>query len=346
MQYKSPFGILTNFISGNESLINLDFALLKKRIFAEFELSGKTTIGNKGNEFSKNDFIQWFENIKKYKDFEHHILISDLPDLQLLLENNEIKKQLSFNNSHYQNNGFISFISPYLAESLGLFLSNQIKERKRPVKLEYQTKFPLLKEHEPILIEPVSLAIGEIITDINDMCSYFLPTESFPDTRVYFSDNIVATIGSLPGIYFSKETELYTRCGIELIHFLSKPTKNGIPQLSTAKYIQKQLLKIELNPEIRNKIKLQNIPNEDFAIKTKSKNDPGKGCLKTFLLIIGIIVISLFRWICKSSDNEQQSIPKAVNVRSNPIILVPDTLGITDSIQNLPEITIKPKRKD
>jgi len=344
MQYQSPFRVIIPFLNQNEIFHKLDFSLLKRKILAEFELSGKTSILINGNEFSKNDIFQLFENLKLDKNFEFHLSIFDLPGLRILLEQSLIEKEISFLHQLYQNHNFIEFISQYLATSLGQFLANQIRQKNKPVKIHFQNNLPILAEHENEFIQPISEAINVIVNDINDLCELFMLNDNFPDTKVYFSNNIISTINTIPTNYFKSDIELYLQSGINLIKFLTTPTKSGYIQLSAAKHIQKQLLKLKHLPENRKEIRQIKFPELKFLTGSSATKDPPKGCGISALSIFVFIVILLFRWACKGCGNESKNVNSQINKPEFKIV-ANDTLQPFDTVLDLPEVIINPENK-
>jgi hypothetical protein len=299
MQYQSPFKVLTPFLRHNESLTKLDFLSLKKRILAEFELSGKTSIAIDGNEFSKNEIILLIDNLKNEKFLNYHLTIAKLPGLLSLLEKNEIDKELSFYDPYYKNEGFVSFLSPYLAKSLGVFLANLFDKYQENTQLGYHGKYPILQQHEQLMIEPVSDTIIKIIDKIKVFFADQKTNTNYTDLNECFSINIINTINILPPYYFAAHKESYIQHGIELVKYLIKPDSSGKVHPKMAKHIRNQLLKLKLQPETRTKIEQINIQSEEYYENlTIEKPEKIRISLKAKLIFLFILFL-IVRLMCK-----------------------------------------------
>ncbi len=109
--YTSPLGFLKSFgLEYETSNLNL----LKKKLLAELDLSGKSTITIKNKEYTKHDIVNIADNLKDVKDLNFHQAILEDPFLLDFLEltilkydGKIIKKTL------YEEGQFIDWVSPY-----------------------------------------------------------------------------------------------------------------------------------------------------------------------------------------------------------------------------------------
>ncbi|SEN86231.1 hypothetical protein SAMN05660816_01685 [Niastella yeongjuensis] len=122
MQYLSP-----SSLSGDALITPLDkkaIQLERKKLFAELELSGETTIEMNGRSFNKNDIIQYYEDLLKEDSLNYHAVIAEDPILKLFLETAHIgRKELFKNNPLYTNEQFINWISPYFSHAFSTYMN-------------------------------------------------------------------------------------------------------------------------------------------------------------------------------------------------------------------------------
>lgn len=112
-QYLSPLGLIGTDIPDRRAL-----QLARKKMLAELELSGETTIMVNGRELSKNDIIVYFEELQAEEDFDLHTAIARDPVLLGFLEHNIIPPDARFlDEPLYQDAAFIDKISPYFCFS-------------------------------------------------------------------------------------------------------------------------------------------------------------------------------------------------------------------------------------
>ena len=121
MQYLSP----TTF-SGETLSAPLDkkaIQLGRKKLFAELELSGESTIELHGKPFTKNDIIKYFEDLLKEDALSYHSAVGEDRVLLVFLENAWIGRKEKFqDNPLYKNEQFIQWISPYFCHSFMTFM--------------------------------------------------------------------------------------------------------------------------------------------------------------------------------------------------------------------------------
>ena len=222
MQYKSPIRLLSAFLNKNEKIEDLDHGFLKKRILAEFELLGKVTIKIEEGELTKNEAINWFESFDE-ENFKHHLTVYSLPDLLFFLENNQPNGSLDLKSDVFSDAGFASFISPYLANSLGVFYASCIKSQNLMIGLISTQHLPDLLAHKDLMQEPVLKEVEHLIEQIEELQSMFGKAMILPDARVYFTGDIIRILNALPQKYFSVIVDIYAKSGIKLVReFLIK----------------------------------------------------------------------------------------------------------------------------
>ncbi|OQP64261.1 hypothetical protein A3860_19995 [Niastella vici] len=120
MQYLSPSTFTGETISG--PLDKKAIQLGRKKLFAELELSGETTIDLQGKPFTKNDIIKYFDDLLKEDALTYHSAIGDDPVLLGFLEHSGMGKKEKFgNNPLYKEEQFIQWVSPYFCHSFAAF---------------------------------------------------------------------------------------------------------------------------------------------------------------------------------------------------------------------------------
>jgi hypothetical protein len=123
MQYLSPASL-----SGEPIIAPLDkkaIQLERKKLFAELELSGETTIEMNGRSFTKNDIIQYYENLLKEDGLMYHSAVAEDPILLVFLETAYIGRKENFlrNPMYYSDEQFINWISPYFCHAFITFMN-------------------------------------------------------------------------------------------------------------------------------------------------------------------------------------------------------------------------------
>ncbi|WP_041347304.1 hypothetical protein [Niastella koreensis] len=122
MQYLSP-----SSLSGEPIVTTLDkkaIQLERKKLFAELELSGETTIEMNGRSFTKNDIIQYYEDLLKEDGLKYHATVADDPVLLVFLETAHIGRKESFlKNPMYTDAQFINWVSPYFCHAFITFMN-------------------------------------------------------------------------------------------------------------------------------------------------------------------------------------------------------------------------------
>ena len=114
MQYVSPLSFLpTDGAYGPKEL-----TLAKRKLMAEFELTGSTTIPIGGKELSRNDVIKLFDQLQNSGDIEFHVLVASDPVLLQFLEKQEINpgSVITITDEQFTPE-FITWISPYFSWS-------------------------------------------------------------------------------------------------------------------------------------------------------------------------------------------------------------------------------------
>ncbi|WP_276480254.1 hypothetical protein [Paraflavitalea pollutisoli] len=122
MQYLSPAAVLGESLSG--TLDKKAIQLGRKKLFADLELSGGSTIELQGRSFTKNDIVQYLESLLKEDALSYHSAVNEDQVLLGFLENIHIGRKERFrHNPLYEQEQFIQWISPYFYSSFTAFMS-------------------------------------------------------------------------------------------------------------------------------------------------------------------------------------------------------------------------------
>jgi len=120
MQYISPSILLKDVSAAPTDKKNLTLA--KKKMLAELELNGGTTITFNNKEFTKNDIINYFDNAQQDESLAYHVAIANDVFLLKFLENNVLENRHGFaKNELYSDPAFIDWVSPYFFTSFTTF---------------------------------------------------------------------------------------------------------------------------------------------------------------------------------------------------------------------------------
>ena len=129
MQYYSPFHLIpTDLIQGN-LLDKKALKKAKKRLLAEFELLGTTTILLKEREVDKNTVLKIFEQLESDRQAKYHLRLYQEPDLLDFLENGNIKVFQDVDRLEilFLEHDFFKFIEPYFIERYNIALYQAIR---------------------------------------------------------------------------------------------------------------------------------------------------------------------------------------------------------------------------
>lgn len=122
MQYLSPAAVLGESLSG--TLDKKAIQLGRKKLFADLELSGGTTIELQGKSFTKHDIIQYLESLLKEDALNYHSAVNQDQVLLGFLENADIGRKERFRDDPlYDQELFIQWVSPYFHNSFTAFMS-------------------------------------------------------------------------------------------------------------------------------------------------------------------------------------------------------------------------------
>lgn len=115
-QYVSPLALAGTANGDIQDRRGLQLA--KKRMLAELELSGETTLQLNGQAFSKNDIVIFFDELSGQGTLDFHIAVAKDKVLQTFLEKAELLPLDKFlPEPLYSDPAFIDWISPYFCFS-------------------------------------------------------------------------------------------------------------------------------------------------------------------------------------------------------------------------------------
>jgi len=130
MQYISPLSILGT-LSTSDATDKKGLAVAKKKMLAELELNGGSTVFIKGKEFTKNDIVTFFDNIQQSDDLAYHIAVANDVFLLKFLENNTLENKIGFNKAErYKDPAFLDWVSPYFYTAFTVYGSKCIEKTR------------------------------------------------------------------------------------------------------------------------------------------------------------------------------------------------------------------------
>jgi len=122
--YRSPFRIVdANVIPTDNGALRSVLNLEKKKLLAEFEIAGSTSISFQGQELHRQDVLSLFEELNSPDIFGFHRAIWGDKDLLYFLEEAQVRiGHYWASNDLYDEPDFLQFISPYYALAYNKFL--------------------------------------------------------------------------------------------------------------------------------------------------------------------------------------------------------------------------------
>ncbi|MGO4288333.1 hypothetical protein [Chitinophaga sp. RAB17] len=143
MKYLNPLTFLTKMNGGPVDLRdNAALSLLRKKMLAEAELSEDKLLKANGQLFSKNDLLQFFDQLQSSQELIYHQQIAADPALLHFLETGEMKGKIA-DHVLYKDPSFLFFIAPYYEPLFTVAILNSLKNQDVRT-MEYLFAGPLL----------------------------------------------------------------------------------------------------------------------------------------------------------------------------------------------------------
>jgi len=129
MQYVSPFSFLP--VTDNTQLTRKELLLAKRRLMAEFELHGNSTIIIKNKTFSRNDVLQMFDTFEKSDDTAFHGLVASDAVLLQFLQDHFLRADQKFSLQPADlSPDFIQWLSPYFCHAFKICIAGTFKDKQ------------------------------------------------------------------------------------------------------------------------------------------------------------------------------------------------------------------------
>lgn len=143
MKYLNPLTFLTKMNGGPVDLRDsAALSLLRKKMLAEVELSDDKLLKANGQLFSKNDLLQFFDQLQSSQELIYHQQIAADPALLHFLETGEMKGKIA-DHVLYKDPSFLFFIAPYYEPLFTVAILNSLKNQDVRT-MEYLFAGPLL----------------------------------------------------------------------------------------------------------------------------------------------------------------------------------------------------------
>lgn len=143
MKYLNPLTFLTKMNGGPVDLRDsAALSLLRKKMLAEVELSDDKLLKANGQLFSKNDLLQFFDQLQSSHELIYHQQIAADPALLHFLETGEMKGRIA-DHVLYKDPSFLFFIAPYYEPLFTVAILNSLKNQDVRT-MEYLFAGPLL----------------------------------------------------------------------------------------------------------------------------------------------------------------------------------------------------------
>ena len=127
--YRSPIQTFQELGLSVDSIDSSQLKFERKRLLLEIQISDTQTTTFAEKELSKNDVIQLFDELERVSHLDYHRIIYDHPGLVDFLENSTVSKtkKVHFDTLAEQEE-FVAFISPYMANAIDKLLSRVIRK--------------------------------------------------------------------------------------------------------------------------------------------------------------------------------------------------------------------------
>jgi hypothetical protein len=291
MQYSSPFSIFGIDLNNTESL---NPGLLKKKMMAEFELSNAVTINTPAGEFSKHDILELLEQLKDTQTLNYHKEIALDKNLLQFLETEKITGIFA-NNPIYDNDNFLSFISPYFAYSYCNIVCNHLESLNNSQINISKIPVLILQNQKNELLRPINRKIASIIQEIK------LFSKDVKNRNINLNDNliehlfgfhIIKVFNQLDPQFFEADIEQYAKCCLDIIDECVNEKRTGFINAEFVNYLLSRLNVLNTSSEIKEFINRFTTFNKKV---TQNNNRKEKSGVPRLIYIIAIVVFALIR---------------------------------------------------
>jgi hypothetical protein len=303
MQYTSPLSILP--INSTNTITKKEVTLAKRKLMAEFELLGSTTITLNKKELSRNDVLQLFDELEQTDDFSFHALVASDKNLLYFLENNQLAENKRFGLSGEKITlEFVEWISPYYTHSfkkcsltyfrkdeLNYFLTLMICPKYVTADDEYEMWQPI--SHHLQILE-------ERLQTLNDTEK---PKEEEEEIRKLTNMDLVRMLIKLPSNFFIEQISTYAfemmRTSIMVFNKVNKQW--GISIVENARMLP-------VNDETYKTLTDKEKEMNDIIAGVKASNGKSDSIWNSWRLI-GVVIFVLLKIFgtCNNSSNNNST---------------------------------------
>ena len=322
LQYVSPFEALG--LKADDNLDKANLNLAKKRLLAELELSGMSTILRGSVELTKNDIINQFDTLAAVKNWDFHRLVAaDKALLDFLQHKYWIINRDLKDAPQYSDAAFIKFVSPYFLFSYKSVIISYLASQNPKMLAGILKITPCLltdDDHDDAWFSVESFLDGWK-DNLNDMAENVKNGHVYSDNEVrpFYASNFIDCLNALPDDFSwfrdSYATSLYN------ISAYTWNKENYYRAIEMVKYAQLLDISEETNTMIQERITWF-----DAQIKTlgQSESTSWGTILRVFLFLIFFVTKVA---TCENSANNVNSNNKIIsNVPRISAIISTDSL--------------------
>ena len=347
VRYVSP--ILLMDLPTSSSFDKKDLLLSKKKMLAELELAGTTTVAIKGKELSKNDILQLFDQMGDHAELPYHAAIASDKALLGFLEGGNLARPLGdfSNNPLYDDPQFINWISPYFYQVFTVFVIKYINEKDIDAVADLmQVRMLMNHKYEEMAWVRIEGAIEKHIAEMKALHGDAQARNGYDfveKVEILCDHHMVNIVLALPEERFATLRDDYAFTMMQLL-ILAFNTRN----LENQRYAKETLLNAKLMAStIYLKEQIQNKYNEMDGLLREAghtNSDSGGSFPWKTVLAIVIFVIRMATTCNRSDHSISNDYPKTYTpsyYEQPPIVDVDTLFKIPDTFDELASPRLK-----
>jgi|GEM_PF-1029379 len=315
MQYISPFSLLPN--TPDKTFTRKDLVLAKRKLLAEFELQGSSTILHNNKEMSRNDVLVFFDELDKKDDLGFHLIVSNDPVLLSFLENHAIQPNAKFITYKYnQTDDFIEWLSPYFRDA---FKDASLRYFKKQEIYEFKTLMnnPLLlaNEHASAAWQPVENYLDNLLQQLEWLNSDKDIVIHEAEITMLIKFDQVNMIKLLPQERFQLQINNYAfemmRSSIEIFNKLNREWALVILEDAKSLHVSEETYQSLLDKENEMKGIISSESNPPTSRSKSSSSSSDSGNTWAIIRAVAFLLIALARIAtCSNSTKSYDDYPK------------------------------------
>jgi hypothetical protein len=311
MKYTSPFHILPEGFSVGDLASKSVLKQARKRLLAEFELLGTSTIFINEQAFDKDTVLKFFDKLETDANLDLHAQIFQFKPLLSFLEKENVTEYAQVCNfleeqKSKENTRLLDFISPYFAEVFDKVFFEAVRKRFYLERF-LDVAFPLDNAYESRAYQSTYRWFYSKINEVKDIENDLKSNVFVQSSRVYemINPSVLDTFNKMPQ-YFFNSRDLFAFRLYEVVVLLN----NKYERTELAREVIDAGLKLEVTERTK-----RYFTEADKIVEKKKKGKWREWVIPFFILQF---ILAIIRWDgCESS--------RPLNYQDFPSYTIPDS---------------------